>query len=113
MPWPPPSSKRSTTSRRAGAWSRRAAPAPRCTRGTGAPPAWSGCTARRCHLNDDVILNDKGRMRVLLVAEQLRRRVPGGIGTYVRGLVSGLRALGPGPDVTLWASAHRDGDDPL
>jgi glycosyltransferase involved in cell wall biosynthesis len=53
-------------------------------------------------------------VKVLLVAEQLRRRVPGGIGTYVRGLTTGLRALGDGPDVTLWASAHRgEGDDPL
>jgi glycosyltransferase involved in cell wall biosynthesis len=44
-------------------------------------------------------------MRVLLVAEQLRRPVPGGIGTYVRGLLSGLAALGPSaPDVALWAS---------
>jgi glycosyltransferase involved in cell wall biosynthesis len=51
--------------------------------------------------------------KVLVVAEQLRRRVPGGIGTYVRGLVSGLRAVGTGPEVTLWASAYRDGNDPL
>ena len=48
-------------------------------------------------------------MRVLLVAEQLRRRVPGGIGTYVRGLLSGLSRLDPEPadhqtDLTLWAS---------
>ena len=53
-------------------------------------------------------------MKVVLVAEQLRRRVPGGIGTYVRGLATGLAALPGGPDVTLWASAARgDGDDPL
>lgn len=52
-------------------------------------------------------------MKVLLVAEQLRRRVPGGIGTYVRGLATGLAGLGRGPDVTLWASAHKGGDDPL
>jgi glycosyltransferase involved in cell wall biosynthesis len=44
-------------------------------------------------------------VRVTLVAEQLRRRVPGGIGTYVRGLTQGLRDLGPStPDVTLVAS---------
>jgi glycosyltransferase involved in cell wall biosynthesis len=42
---------------------------------------------------------------VAVVAEQLRRSAPGGIGTYVRGLVQGLGALGPGrPAVTLWAS---------
>ncbi|MBV8159975.1 MAG: glycosyltransferase, partial [Acidimicrobiia bacterium] len=57
-------------------------------------------------------------MNVLLVAEQLRRRVPGGIGTYVRGLATGLGALVDGPDVTLWASApragdRRAGDDPI
>lgn len=54
-------------------------------------------------------------MRVVLVAEQLRRPVPGGIGTYVRGLVGGLRRLGPdAPDVTLWASRPlRRGPDPV
>ncbi|MBV8559873.1 MAG: glycosyltransferase family 4 protein [Acidimicrobiia bacterium] len=58
-------------------------------------------------------------MKVLIVAQQLRRRVPGGIGTYVRGLTMGLRALDGGRDVTLWASAVRGGagrggdDDPL
>lgn len=39
-------------------------------------------------------------MRVLLVAQQLRRAVPGGIGTYIRGLVQGL---GDGVDLTLLA----------
>lgn len=54
-------------------------------------------------------------MHVLVVAEQLRRPVPGGIGTYVRGLVQGLASLGPeDPDVTLWASrAPSAGPDPL
>lgn len=32
-------------------------------------------------------------MRVALVAEQLRRPVPGGIGTYIRGLMQGARSL--------------------
>ena len=50
-------------------------------------------------------------MKTLLVAEQLRRRVPGGIGTYVRGLATGLATLSDGPDVTLWASAHRGSGD--
>ena len=31
-------------------------------------------------------------MRALVVAEQLRRPVPGGIGTYIRGLLQGLAA---------------------
>lgn len=55
-------------------------------------------------------------MRVLVVAEQLRRPVPGGIGTYVRGLVQGLASRGDeaAPDVTLWASRPPRGDpDPL
>jgi glycosyltransferase involved in cell wall biosynthesis len=52
---------------------------------------------------------------VLLVAEQLRLAVPGGIGTYVEGLVKGLRAMGAdAPDVTLYASrAPSAGPDPL
>ena len=47
-------------------------------------------------------------LRVLVVVEQLRRPVPGGIGTYVRGLLSGLSA-----DVTLWASRPPRHPDPL
>jgi len=53
-------------------------------------------------------------VKLLLVAEQLRRRVPGGIGTYVRGLTSALATLDGAPDVALWASAYRGaGDDPV
>lgn len=54
-------------------------------------------------------------MRLVVVAEQLRRPVPGGIGTYVRGLLAGLAAAGgPTADVTLWASRPpRSGPDPL
>lgn len=44
-------------------------------------------------------------MRVGLVVEQLRRSVPGGIGTYTLGLVGGLAALGASsPEITLLAS---------
>lgn len=44
-------------------------------------------------------------MRLLVVAQQLRRAVPGGIGTYVRGLVHGIGALdGVAPNVTVLAS---------
>ena len=50
-------------------------------------------------------------MRVLLVAQQLRRAVPGGIGTYVRGLTTGLAAMGA--DVTLLASRAPGRPDPL
>ncbi|MGI9034374.1 MAG: glycosyltransferase family 4 protein [Acidimicrobiales bacterium] len=38
------------------------------------------------------------------MAEQLRRTVPGGIGTYIRGLVKGLAELAEAPALTLWAS---------
>ena len=44
-------------------------------------------------------------MRVVVVAEQLRRPAAGGIGTYLHGLVGGLAALGPAaPELRLWAS---------
>jgi glycosyltransferase involved in cell wall biosynthesis len=44
-------------------------------------------------------------MRVAVVAEQLRRPAPGGIGTYVRGLLQGVRELGAeAPDVAAWTS---------
>jgi glycosyltransferase involved in cell wall biosynthesis len=43
--------------------------------------------------------------RVLVVVEQLRRPVPGGIGRYAVGLLEGLRARGEGAgEVTLFAS---------
>lgn len=51
-----------------------------------------------------------------MVAEQLRRAVPGGIGTYATGLLRGLASLDAAtrPDVTLWASrAPGDRPDPL
>jgi len=48
-----------------------------------------------------------------VVVEQLRRRVPGGSGTYVTGLLDGLAALeaheAPAPEITLYASAPRPG----
>lgn len=44
-------------------------------------------------------------MRVAVLAEQLRQKVPGGIGTYVRGLLQGLAELGEaGPEVEVLAS---------
>ena len=52
-------------------------------------------------------------MRLLLVAEQLRRQAPDGISTYIRGLVHGLEALPSGPHVTLWASRPPPGPDPV
>jgi glycosyltransferase involved in cell wall biosynthesis len=40
-------------------------------------------------------------VRVLLVAEQLRRAAPGGIGTYIRGLVQGVGGLDEAPEVEV------------
>ena len=44
-------------------------------------------------------------LRPLIIADQLRRSVPGGIGTYIRGLVAGLRELGMEP--SLYAGKKR------
>jgi glycosyltransferase involved in cell wall biosynthesis len=50
---------------------------------------------------------------VVVVAEQLRRAVPGGIGTYIRGLIRGLTAIGGDTtDLTLWASRAPVGSGP-
>src|SRR5581483_3128452 len=46
-------------------------------------------------------------MTVEIVVDQLRRRVPGGIGTYARGLLQGLTAIHQ-PDVTLLAGRGPD-----
>ncbi len=56
-----------------------------------------------------------GDLAVTLIVEQLRRSVPGGIGTYIEGLV---RALVASTDptagsFTLFASRSRTNDDPL
>ena len=52
--------------------------------------------------------------KLLLVAEQLRRPAPGGIGTYVRGLVLGMQRLAEDerPEATVFASKGPD-PDPL
>jgi len=55
------------------------------------------------------------RPEVVLVVEQLRRPVPGGIGTYVSGLLGGVAQLpeGVAPSLLLHASAPRRPPDPL
>jgi len=54
------------------------------------------------------------RLRALVVVEQLRRRSPGGIGTYARGLLQGLGELGDGtPELELLASRPPGRPDPL
>jgi glycosyltransferase involved in cell wall biosynthesis len=56
---------------------------------------------------------------ILLVVEQLRRAVPGGIGTYADGLLAGLakldvsRALAGGEPIALTLLASRVAPDPL
>ena len=54
---------------------------------------------------------------VMVIAEQLRRKVPGGIGTYTSGLLDGLAALHRSgtviPEVTVFASRPPTLPDPL
>lgn len=51
---------------------------------------------------------------VVLAVEQLRRSVPGGVGTYALGLLQGLRELGPAaPPLRLLASRPPTCPDPL
>ncbi len=58
------------------------------------------------------------RLAVLVIVEQLRRTAPGGIGTYVHGLLGGLADLAASgetvPELALVASRQRGrGPDPL
>lgn len=52
---------------------------------------------------------------VVVMAQQLRRAVPGGIGTYTSALVDGVRRLAPSerPDLRLFASRSSTRPDPL
>lgn len=65
------------------------------------------------------MMAERGGPHVLMTVEQLRRSVPGGIGAYARGLLSGLAAndsAGTEVDITLYASRFRGGGttpDPL
>lgn len=54
-------------------------------------------------------------LRVGLCVEQLRRKVPGGIGTYARGLIQGIRESDQRGEIalTLCASKSRAVPDPL
>ena len=53
-------------------------------------------------------------MNITVVAQQMRQPVPGGIGTYVRGLVQGLKATDhPGFDISFLASRVSGTRDPL
>jgi len=45
-------------------------------------------------------------VKVVITAEQLRRRVPGGIATYVRGLAQGLAAMGAEAPETVFAGGR-------
>ena len=63
------------------------------------------------------VVTERPTPSVLLAVEQLRRRVPGGIGAYARGLLGGLALAtteGDGVDVALLASRAPGGSsDPL
>lgn len=50
---------------------------------------------------------------VLLVAQQLRRSAPGGIGTYTAGLTAAARSIDGGPIINLLASAPPARPDPM
>lgn len=51
---------------------------------------------------------------VVVAVEQLRRTVPGGVGRYAAGLLTGLRVAAPASPVSLLASRHLGkGPDPL
>lgn len=58
------------------------------------------------------LLRPPATAEVVLAVEQLRRRVPGGIGRYAAGLLDGLRAAGA-PAPLLLASRPPPGGDPL
>jgi glycosyltransferase involved in cell wall biosynthesis len=63
-----------------------------------------------------VAVPERAPTSVLLVVEQLRRRVPGGIGAHARGLLGGLAACareGDGVDLTLLVSRAPGTSDPL
>jgi glycosyltransferase involved in cell wall biosynthesis len=52
-------------------------------------------------------------MRVGVVVEQLRHDVPGGIGTYVRGLLGGLQAIADADLELVGLASRARGPDPL
>jgi glycosyltransferase involved in cell wall biosynthesis len=63
-----------------------------------------------------VLVPERPSTSVLLTVEQLRRRVPGGIGAYARGLLGGLAASageGDRVEITLLASRAPGPGDPL
>ena len=85
-------------------------PGPPSSPGSGPPRPACACTARWPPERTDA---PGARLQVVVVAEQLRRPVPGGIGTYVRGLLGGLRRRSTERvDVTLWASRRPGGRGP-
>ena len=86
-------------------WSRPGRPGRRDSHGSAAAPVSRSSTATRREARVP-----EQAPSVLLVVEQLRRRVPGGIGVTTRGLLGGLARCiteGDGVDVTLLASRRR------
>ncbi len=88
------------------------------SRGKSVAPAWPSFTPTRPGPRRRTRSHGRGRRRgwrraeVLLVAEQLRRQVPGGIGTYVRGLLGGLRTLDQCPRRAAIRDAVRESRSP-
>jgi glycosyltransferase involved in cell wall biosynthesis len=72
----------------------------------------SGCSLRRCRRGALTMAAE-----VVVVIEQLRRRVPGGIGRYVTGLIHGLTEMADAgekvPTLALYASRPPSRPDPL
>src|SRR5258708_37652328 len=90
-----------------------APPGARATRGSVAARA-----SRRSIATRRTAVAERSAPTVLLAVEQLRRRVPGGIGVYARGLLSGLAADSAADDqvgVAVLASRSPGGagSDPL
>ena len=101
--WCTPSTAFSPTRRSASAWWPPARNGRRRSAGSAVGPGWRSSIATwRMTAGAD-----RGPPRVLVVVEQLRRAVPGGIGTFTRGLLGGLAQCGDegdAVDVSLLAS---------
>ena len=67
-------------------------------------------------VDESSVSNRCALMKTLLVVEQLRRKVPGGIGTYARSILESLARIeiGSGTELKLFASRYGEaGSDPL
>src|SRR6202035_2039972 len=102
-PWPAPWTRSCRTTCSGRNWSGAVRPGPRSSAGTVAAPAWPSCTGAWT----PNAVGEVPSPRILMAVQQLRRAVPGGIGAYARGLLSGLAQAteaGETTDITLYAS---------